>query len=118
MTTTPSLTMSEAMVPLKVSPCCVVALSRVWVMRMGRVVPGLRVMLRKAGAGGGGGGGSCLGGGGGAAAVTAGAGACTVRLLTTVLTPGTCAASAAARERAASLLTVPLRVATCFWTED
>ena len=26
--------------------------------------------------------------------------------------------SAAARERAASLLTVPLRVATCFWTED
>src|SRR6266851_5682041 len=66
MTTTPSLTMSEAMVALKVSPCCVVALSRVWVMRMGRVVPGLRVMLRKAGAGGlgGGGGGSCLGGGG------------------------------------------------------
>jgi len=40
MTTMPSLTMSEAMVPVKVSPCCVVALSRVWVMRMGRVVPG------------------------------------------------------------------------------
>src|ERR1700751_4737795 len=32
--------------------------------------------------------------------------------------PGTCAASAAARDRAGSLLTVPLRVATCFWTED
>ena len=47
-----------------------------------------------------------------AAAVTTGGGACTVRLLTTVLMPATWAASAAARERAASLLTVPLRVAT------
>jgi hypothetical protein len=36
----------------------------------------------------------------------------------TVLMPGTWAASAEARERAASLLTVPLRVATCFWTDD
>src|SRR5437879_2903086 len=75
MTTTPSETMSEATVPVKVSPCCVVALSRVWVMRMGIVVPGLRVTLRKVGwgGGGGGGGGSCAGAGAGAAA-TCGAG--------------------------------------------
>ena len=46
-----------------------------------------------------------------AAAVAGGGGACTERLLTTVLMPGTWAASAEARERAASLLTVPLRVA-------
>jgi hypothetical protein len=38
-------------------------------------------------------------------------------LLTTVLIPATWAASAAARERAASLLTLPLRVAMPFWTE-
>src|SRR5205823_14288739 len=72
MTTTPSETTSAAMVPVRVSPCCVVALSRVWVMRMGSVVPGVRVMLRKAGrdGGGGGGGGCCAGGGGGAGSAT------------------------------------------------
>ncbi len=58
------------------------------------------------------GGGATGGGGGVACATAAGAGACTVRLLTTVLMPVTWEASAAARERAASLLTVPLRVAT------
>ena len=48
-----------------------------------------------------------------------GGGACwTERLLMTVLMPATWAASLAASERAASLLTVPLRVATPFWTED
>src|SRR5271170_3156576 len=57
-------------------------------------------------------------GAGGVAAATAGGGAWTVRLLTTVLIPKTCAASAAARERAASLLTLPVRVATPVWTED
>jgi hypothetical protein len=57
-------------------------------------------------------------GDGAAAAVTVGVGACTMRLLTTVLMPATWAASAAAKERAASVLTVPVRVATCFWTED
>src|SRR5277367_2946092 len=31
--------------------------------------------------------------------------------------PGTWAASSAARERAASLVTVPLSVAICFWTD-
>jgi hypothetical protein len=41
-----------------------------------------------------------------------------VRLLTTVLMPGTCAASAEARERAASLLTVPLSVAIWSLTVD
>lgn len=57
-------------------------------------------------------------GGGGAVATGAGrAGAWTVRLLTTVLRPATWAASAAARERAASLLTVPLSVAMPFCTE-
>ena len=59
------------------------------------------------------------GAGGGATAATAGCdGGCTDRLLTTVLMPATWEASAAARERTASLLTVPLRVATPFWTED
>src|SRR5258708_21426290 len=69
--------MSEATMPVKVSPCWVVALSRVWVMRMGRVVPGVRVTLRKAGRGGGGGGGGgavCCGGGGGVGLATRGAG--------------------------------------------
>src|ERR1700733_14368983 len=140
MTTRPSEMMSEAMVPVKFSPCCVVALSRVSVIRMGMVVPGARVTLWKAGGGGGGGGGggsSCAGGGvdaatsgaagsgGGAVwrttgaafvfglvagagfglgstglgarggggevkpAVTVGAGIWTMRLLTTVLMPGT-----------------------------
>src|SRR3954447_20118725 len=64
--------MSEAMVPVNVSPCCVVALSRVCVMRMGMVVPGVRVTLRKAG--GGGGGGSFSAGCGGGAAAACGAG--------------------------------------------
>src|SRR5271170_609516 len=83
MTTRPSMTMSEAMVPVKVSPCWVVALSRVWVMRMGMVVPELMVMLWKVGAGGVGGGGggaagrSCAGGGGGGTAATSGAGVST-----------------------------------------
>ncbi len=36
---------SVATVPVKISPCWVVALSRVWVMRMGMVVPGGMVML-------------------------------------------------------------------------
>src|SRR5580704_2660989 len=166
MTTRPSMMMSEARVPVKRSPCWVVALSRVSVMRMGMVVSGGIVMLRKVGAGGGGGGAggrSCTGGGGGgaaatsgagagasaggggawrtigagfflvgagvcfgfgatgvgagggvAAATTAGTGAWTVRLLTTVLMPATWEASAAARERAASLLTLPFRVAMRF----
>jgi hypothetical protein len=39
-------------------------------------------------------------------------------LFTTVLMPGIWDASAAARERAASLLTLPLSVATPLWTED
>jgi hypothetical protein len=56
-------------------------------------------------------------GAGAGAAATGGGGACTVRLLTTVRIPATCAASDAASWRAASLLTVPLRVATPFWTE-
>src|SRR5260370_23240444 len=43
-------------------------------MRMGRVVPGLRVMLRKAGRGGGGGGGGGSCGRGGAASATCGEG--------------------------------------------
>ncbi len=160
---------SVAMVPVKRSPCCVVALSSVSVMRTGRVVSGGRVMLWKAGGGGGGGGadgssgagggavaasvaggagsdggawrtmgagvgfggagafsfggaaGLEAGGGGGGgttAAVTVGAAAWTVRLLTMVLIPATWAASAAARERAASLLTVPVSVAVLFWTAD
>ena len=50
MTTRPSQIMSAATVPEKVSPCWVVALSRVWVMRMGMVVPAGMVTLRKAGA--------------------------------------------------------------------
>ncbi len=41
----------------------------------------------------------------------------TVRLLTTVRTPATWAASLAARARAASLLTLPVRVATPSWRE-
>src|SRR5215469_9788099 len=150
---------SVAIVPEKLWPCCVVPLSRDWVMRTGIVVPAGMVTLRNVGGGGGGGAtgigaGAGAGGGvdsatagarsmgagsdwleglgdllmavgfaagpgagGGVATAAAGAGACTVRLLTTVLIPGTWAASEAARERAASLLTVPLRVATPFWTE-
>ena len=57
-------------------------------------------------------------GGGVAAAATVGVTGWTMRLLTTVLMPLTCAASAEASERAASLLTVPLSVAIRFWTED
>src|ERR1700723_3112269 len=75
MTTRPSEMMSEATVPVKFSPCCVVALSRVSVIRIGMVVPGAMVTLWKAGGGGGGGGGggsSCAGGG--ADAATSGAG--------------------------------------------
>ena len=74
MTIMPSEMMSDATVPVKVSPCWVVALSRVWVMRVGMVVPDVRVTLRKAGGGGGGGGdgGCCAGAGVGAAACGAG----------------------------------------------
>lgn len=38
--------------------------------------------------------------------------------MTTVLIPATWDASAAARDRAASLLTLPVRVAMPLWTED
>src|ERR1700678_4397248 len=72
-----SMRMSVAIVPVNVSPCWVVALSRVWVMRIGMMVSGVKVMFRKAGGAGGGGGGggsSCGGGGGGGATATCGAG--------------------------------------------
>src|SRR3984885_1544228 len=85
---------SVAMTPVKVSPSWVVALSRVWVMRMGRVVSTGMVMLRKAGTGGGGGGAGgnegCGGGGGVGSAAGGGGGGggrggvfcCGCRLLT------------------------------------
>src|ERR1700730_7842424 len=161
MATRPSMMMSVATVALKVSPGWVVALSSVWVMRIGRVLPAGMVTVLKAGGGGGGGGAatgaatggaagaswrsmgaggggvpycatSCRGvsaeglllkllaGDGGGAGIGAGASvlACseglTDKLLITVRTPATWAASSAARARAASLLTSPVRVATPF----
>src|SRR5579875_3747108 len=55
-------------------------------------------------------------GAGGGVTAAAAAGGSTVRLLTTVLTPGTLAASSAASVRAVSLLTEPFSVTTPFWT--
>ena len=61
--------------------------------------------------------GAGAGSGAGAASAAAGGGGCTERLFTTVLIPVTCDASAAASERAASLLTLPFSVTIPFCTE-
>src|SRR6185312_3251439 len=61
-TTIPSTIMSEAIVPVNLSPVCVVALSSVCVMRIGMGVPAGNVMACTTGCGGGGGACGCGGG--------------------------------------------------------